>query len=69
MKKLLLLEDDAVLGEGICLALKSGETDVTLCRSLSQGRQLWEQGSFDLLILDINLPDGSGLELLREAQV
>lgn len=68
MKKLLLLEDDAVLGEGICLALKSGETDVTLCRTLSQGRQLWGQRPFDLLILDVNLPDGSGLELLREVR-
>lgn len=68
MKRLLLLEDDAALGEGICLALKSGETDVILCRTLSEGRQLLGKSAFDLLILDINLPDGSGLELLREVR-
>ena len=68
MRKLLLLEDDTVLGQGICLALKSSETDVTLCRTLSEGRQALGQSAFDLLILDINLPDGSGLELLREAR-
>ncbi len=68
MKRLLLLEDDAALGDGICLALKSGETDVILCRTLSEGRQLLGKSAFDLLILDINLPDGSGLELLREVR-
>lgn len=68
MRKLLLLEDDTALGEGIRLALKSGDTEITLCRTLSEGRQALEQDAFDLLILDINLPDGSGLELLREVR-
>ena len=68
MRKLLLLEDDTALGEGIRLALKSGETEITLCRTLSEGSRALEQSTFDLLILDINLPDGSGLELLREVR-
>lgn len=66
MRKLLLLEDDAALGRGVCLALRDGDVDVTLCSTLAQGRQALEQDTFDLLILDLNLPDGSGLELLRE---
>lgn len=68
MQRLLLLEDDAALGQGICLALKHGEISVTLCRTLSEGRQALEQAAFDLLILDLNLPDGSGLDLLREVR-
>ena len=68
MRKLLLLEDDTALGEGIRLALKSGETKIALCRTLSEGSRALEQSTFDLLILDINLPDGSGLELLREVR-
>ena len=68
MRKLLLLEDDTALGEGIRLALKSGETEITLCRTLSEGSRALEQSTFDLLILDINLPDGSGLELRREVR-
>lgn len=68
MRKLLLLEDDTALGEGIRLALKSGDTEITLCRTLSEGRRALGQSAFDLLILDINLPDGSGLELLREVR-
>ena len=68
MRKLLLLEDDTALGEGIRLALKSGETEITLCRTLSEGRRALGQSAFDLLILDINLPDGSGLELLEQVR-
>ena len=68
MQKVLLLEDDTALGEGICLALKSGEIEIMLCRTLSEGRQALKQNNFDLLILDVNLPDGSGLTLLREVR-
>ena len=66
MKKILLLEDDGALGRGICLALDSGSAAVTRCENLLQGRQALEAGDFDLLILDVNLPDGSGLDLLRQ---
>ena len=68
MQKVLLLEDDTALGEGICLALKSGEIEIMLCRTLSEGRQALKQNNFDLLILDVNLPDGSGLTLLQEVR-
>ena len=61
MERLLILEDDLALGEGVRL--------VTLCRTLAQARQaLEEAGPFALLILDVNLPDGSGLSLLEEVK-
>ena len=41
---------------------------IRLCQTLAQGRRALENGSFALLILDVNLPDGSGLELLREVR-
>ena len=68
MRELLLLEDDGALGRGICLALETGELHVTLCGTAAQARSALEQGDFDLLILDVNLPDGSGLDLLREVR-
>ena len=68
MRKLLLLEDDAALGHGICLALENSDVHVTLCDTLDKGRGALAQDAFDLLILDINLPDGSGLALLREVR-
>ena len=65
MYHLLLIEDDGALGRGICLALEGGGLEVTVCRSLAEGRRALESGAFDLLILDINLPDGNGLDFLR----
>ena len=68
MKQILLLEDDVTLGNGICLALQNDTQQITLCRTLAEGRAAWEQGRFDLLVLDVNLPDGSGLELLHQVR-
>ena len=68
MKQILLLEDDAALGQGVRLALENGGVQVRLCTTLSQARDLLAVGAFDLLILDVNLPDGSGLDLLRDVR-
>ena len=68
MRELLLLEDDGALGRGICLALETTDLHVTLCGTLAQGRAALERENFDLLVLDVNLPDGSGLDLLREVR-
>ena len=66
MPKILLLEDDAALGSGIQLALQGQEVQITLCSTLEQARGTLNRQTFDLLILDVNLPDGSGLELLAQ---
>lgn len=68
MHHILLLEDDLTLGNGIRLALQSETAQITLCRTIAEGRSAVSTGSFDLLILDVNLPDGSGLELLRQVR-
>jgi len=68
MKKILLVEDDAALGQGICLALNGESTFVTHCKNLLQGRRALSASGYDLLVLDVNLTDGSGLELLQEVR-
>lgn len=69
MEKLLLVEDDLALGEGVRLALQTEGRPVTLCRTLAQARQtLAAEGPFALAILDVNLPDGSGLTFLEEVR-
>ncbi|MBM6899228.1 response regulator transcription factor [Gemmiger formicilis] len=65
MQQIFLLEDDAALGRGISMALCGAEQAVVLADSIVQARQTLAKTQFDLLILDINLPDGSGLDLLR----
>lgn len=65
MERIFLLEDDATLSRGIGMALSGPNRMVTLADSMVQARQKLAEMQFDLLILDINLPDGSGLDLLR----
>ena len=64
MNKILLLEDDITLGNGIKMVLKGEQ--VTLVNTLKDAREILKNNEFDLLILDINLPDGSGLDLMKE---
>lgn len=68
MKHILLLEDDAALGQGIRFALENDGIHVELCTALSQAQSILPGKDFDLLILDVNLPDGSGLDLLQDAR-
>ena len=65
MNQILLLEDDDSLGRGIRMALETPDCTVTHCGTLQQAAELLRNTVFELLILDINLPDGSGLDLLR----
>lgn len=66
MESIFLLEDDQTLGRGIGMALEGPGRAVTLAGTLQEGRAILAQNRFDLLILDINLPNGSGLDLLRQ---
>ena len=66
MQKILLLEDDTTLGNGIVLALNSESSEITLCGTLAEAKAAYRPNDFQLLIIDINLPDGSGLDFLRE---
>ncbi len=68
MKHILLLEDDAALGQGIRFALENDGIHVELCTALSQAQSILPGKDFDLLILDVNLPDGSGLDLLQDVR-
>ena len=65
MKDLLIVEDDRALGEGIRLALQAPELRLQLCHTLAEAGALAARQPFDLLLLDINLPDGNGLDFLR----
>ena len=65
MEQIFLLEDDAALGRGIAVALSGPDRAVTQADTVARARETLAGAGFDLLILDVNLPDGSGLELLR----
>ncbi|WP_256082014.1 response regulator [Massilia sp. YIM B04103] len=64
--KILLVEDDLGLGNGIRNALAEQDMDIVWVRSRQDARQQLAAHSFGLLLLDLALPDGDGLGLLRE---
>lgn len=66
MKRILLIEDDRTLSHGILLTLRNDSIEVEQAFDLHSARELARKGIFDLFILDINLPDGSGLDYLQE---
>ncbi len=68
MKEILLVEDDEGLNNGIVLAFAGEDYRFCQCGTSAQARKALGEKQFDLLILDIQLPDGSGLDLCREVR-
>lgn len=66
MQSIMILEDDKDLASGIKLALADDSLEFTLFDTIREARDAVETHNFDLLIIDINLPDGSGLEFCKE---
>ncbi len=69
IKKILLIEDDISLSKGISLAFKDSGFAFVQAQNLEEARQNSKNTRFDLIILDVNLPDGNGLDFLRELRI
>lgn len=65
MNKLLLIEDDEALALGIEFTLKDEGYEVFRGATIAGGKNLFEKEEFDLILLDINLPDGNGYDLCK----
>lgn len=66
MKNILIVEDDVALSNGIVLALKDDNCSFAQAYDIAAAKKQIKSNSFDLLILDVNLPDGNGLDLLAD---
>lgn len=62
--KILLIEDDLDLGNGVRIALSEQGMDVVWVRTLDDATRRLEYDGCDLVLLDLGLPDGDGLQLL-----
>jgi len=67
MKQLLIIvEDDKSLNQGLCKALADQNRQVISCQNIRAAREQLALGGAALVLLDINLPDGNGLDFLQE---
>ncbi|WHH57857.1 response regulator transcription factor [Petroclostridium sp. X23] len=65
MRKILLVEDDLSLIEGLKFSLSKHGFDVTIARTLKQAKEYLNQSEYTLIILDLMLPDGSGFDICK----
>ena len=67
-KKILVIDDDISFTRVISKALNNKKTIVECVNSISKAWMLIENKNFDLVISDVMLPDGDGLELVEKLQ-
>ncbi len=65
MKRLLLVEDDLSLIEGLKYSLTKNGFDVDIARTLREASSLFSRSVYQIIILDLMLPDGSGFDLCK----
>lgn len=68
MSRLLLLEDDQSLIYGLSFSFKKQGFNADIARTISEALDLWAENEYELLILDVSLPDGSGFEFCRKVR-
>ncbi len=66
MLTILIVEDDITLNNGIMLSLRQKDIDIQQSYNIKQTKKILSEKSIDLIILDVNLPDGSGFDLCKE---
>lgn len=68
MKKILVVEDDWNLNEGICHALAKEGYETIPAHSLEEANVLFSQNGADMILLDVNLPDGEGFSFCKQVK-
>ena len=69
MSKILLLEDDLSLINGLSFVFKKQGFELSIARTLKDAEGMWKDGKYDLLILDVSLPDGCGFEFCKKVRL
>jgi len=68
MSKILIVEDDLSLIDGLSYSLKKQGFEINIARTVKEADSLWRNGKYDLLILDVSLPDGSGFDICKKVR-
>ncbi len=65
MKRIFFVEDDLSLINGLSFAVKKQGYEIDIARTSLEAQNLWINGKYDLVILDVSLPDGSGFDICK----
>ena len=65
-KTILIIEDDITLNKGIMLTLRQNDINIKQAFTLEDSRNILKKEKVDLIILDVNLPDGNGFDFCKE---
>lgn len=68
MSKILLLEDDLSLVNGLTFAFHKQGYALDVAQTIVEANTLWADGKYDLLVLDVALPDGTGFEFCKKVR-
>ena len=63
--RVLLVEDDEAITMGLSYSLEKEGYEVVTAKNATETRSVWTTGKYDICVLDINLPDGSGYDICR----
>ncbi|MCI2047532.1 MAG: response regulator transcription factor [Faecalibacterium sp.] len=66
MKQIFLVEDDLSLINGLSFAIQKQGYNIEIARTICEANAKWASGSYDLAILDVSLPDGTGFDLCKK---
>src|SRR2546421_4278108 len=68
IEKIIVLEDDLVVRKNLEQQLRYKRYDVASASTIAEAQELLTKDNFDLMIVDVRLPDGKGTELLKQLQ-
>ncbi len=67
--KILIIEDDLSLIKGLSFAIKKQGYESDIARTRLEADTVWADGKYDLVILDVSLPDGSGFDICEKIRL
>ncbi|MEF9917434.1 MAG: response regulator transcription factor [Lachnospiraceae bacterium] len=68
-KTILVVEDDNKLNSGVCLALKNENYVFIQCKTLKEAKTVIQEKTLSLILLDVNLPDGNGIDFIKQIRL
>lgn len=66
MSSILLVEDDLSLIYGLEFSIQKSGFSIDIARTVKEAMQMYEEKNYDLLLLDVSLPDGNGFQICEK---